>query len=137
MSGKKWIRLNTDYADSQWMAGLHPDVRRLWPDLLCYVKASGTAGRVKVVPYARIAQKIDTTEAKARTLFEAALVPGEDGEPAIEVINGHWVFLNWSKWQDPMLQNAERQRDYRRRRRDKLVSELKVIDGDFGREDSA
>lgn len=44
MARRRWVRLDTNYDQQDWMEGLPERVRDLYPRLLCHVKAHGVRG---------------------------------------------------------------------------------------------
>lgn len=125
---RRWIRLDVDYGDSTWLARLPGDVRRLWPDFLCHVKANGTAGRSRGLAAPVLARKLDTTAENAATLLLAAT---NDGAVVI-LPSGDFEVTNWGEYQDPTGKNAERQRRFKAKQKE--ARELHVIEGgDFQR----
>lgn len=108
MAGGRWIRLNADYADSAWLDALPGDVRRLWPDVLCWVKLKGVGGVCKAPDLEVIAKRLDTPRERLSTLLHAAV---QDG--AMEVTKDTWVVTNWAVHQPYDLTATERQRKHR------------------------
>jgi hypothetical protein len=110
---RRWIRLNIDYADTEWLAELPGDVRRLWVDLLCYAKAYGTSGTCRPMSPRAFAKRFDTTDENARELLAAAFAGG-----ALTVIeNGDWRFTGWQDLQKPDRTAAKRMKRMRLLRR--------------------
>lgn len=108
----RWIRLNTDYADSAWLDVLPGDTRRLWPDVLCWVKAKGTAGECKAPDLDVFSRKVDAQRERVSTLLQAAV---QDG--AMEITKDSWTVCNWSVYQPFDKTATDRKRAERARQK--------------------
>ena len=105
----RWIRLDTGWSSSGWIAALPPESRLCWPELLCYAKAHGIAGRVKALAPPVAARLWSVTRDAVTTLVTAAK---EDG--ALLEEDGEWVITGWGTYQgDPTA--PDRSRRYRQR----------------------
>ena len=119
---QRWLRLNIQYAESEWLFNLKGNVRRLWPDILCYVKAFGNAGTCKMPSMKVLAKKLDTRAVDLNTLLKAAVADG-----ALVVEGNLWTVVNWATYQDPDNTRVERQRRFRQKQ--KTANTLQVVDG--------
>lgn len=106
----RWIRLDTTWSQSAWLASLSPAARLVWVELLCYVKAHGTNGSVKAITPEVIASRYVTgvTRDAVSELLEAAQEHG-----AITLEDGEWTICQWSKYQGDPTAKA-RSRRYRK-----------------------
>jgi hypothetical protein len=105
---RRWVRVDTTWSQSEWLAELHPECRLVWIELLCYAKAHGTDGRVKA-SYVALERVTGVTRYRVQELVTAATTHGslvEDG--------GEWVIAEWKTYQgDPT--GKERVRRHRLR----------------------
>lgn len=114
---ERWIRLNTTWGQSEWLADLSPESRLVWVEVLCHVKAHGHDGAVKAPGHAAFARVTGVTRDAVDTLVRAAT---EHGALAIE--EGEWVVTGWRRYQgDPT--GKQRQRRYRQRQKEVTESE--------------
>ena len=103
---RRWIRLDTTWSQSEWLAELEPEHRLVWIELLCYAKAHGTDGNVKVSNVA-LQRVTGVTRYAVDKLVTAAIEHG-----ALETVDGMWVITEWKTYQgDPT--NKTRQKRYR------------------------
>jgi hypothetical protein len=102
----RWIRLDTDWSSSEWLAALEPISRLLWPELLCYVKAHGISGRCRpgTVTLRRVT---GVTRDAVEELVTAAIAHG-----ALAIEDGQWVVTGWQKYQGDDT-SRERSKRYR------------------------
>lgn len=107
----RWIRLDTTWSNSGWLAELSPESRLVWIELLCYCKAHGIAGRVKAVSPDVFARNRNVTRDAVTVTLEAAKADG-----ALEAHDGEWVLTGWQDYQTD-ADAAERQRRYRQRKK--------------------
>jgi hypothetical protein len=109
--GDRWIRLNTTWSASEWLATLTPAQRLVWPEMLCYVKAHGTQGRCKrsIEPLRRVT---GVTRDDVTTLEKAAQNDG-----ALRIEDGDWIVTGWYKHQPSDPTAADRQRRSRKQRK--------------------
>jgi len=105
----RWLRIDTTWSQSEWLAELEPECRLVWIELLCYTKAHGTDGRVKA-GHVALRRVTGVTRDVVAKLVTAAIEHG-----ALEFDDGMWVVTGWQKYQgDPT--SAERSRRYRQGR---------------------
>ena len=103
---RRWIRLDTTWSQSEWLAELEPEHRLVWIELLCYAKAHGTDGNVKVSNVA-LQRVTGVTRYAVDKLVTAAIEHG-----ALKIVDGMWVITEWKTYQgDPT--NKTRQKRYR------------------------
>lgn len=106
----RWLRLDTTWSSSEWLAELSPASRLVWVELLCYTKAHGYNGRVRSVSHSVFAlrhvtgvTRNDVTELIEAAKADEALI--EDGD--------EWVLTGWPERNgDPTA--SERQKRYRK-----------------------
>jgi len=103
---RRWIRLDTTWSQSEWLADLEPEQRLVWVELLCYAKAHGTDGRVKASTVA-LRRVTGVTRDGVDKLVTAAIRHG-----ALEVEDGLWVLTGWKTYQGDAT-SAERSKRYR------------------------
>lgn len=104
-----WIRLETSWALSEWLAPLSSEARLCWVMLLCHVKAQGQHGTCRALSPLVAARHWFVGEESVRQMLMAAEAHG-----ALVVSEGVWTISKWRDYQgDPTA--AERQR----RRRDR------------------
>lgn len=110
----RWIRLDTTWSQSDWIASLEPAERLVWVELLCYAKAHGMAGVVRSLTDRVAARLWGVTESNVRNALRSAVADGAlvigDGETGEE---GDWIITGWSRFQGDGT-GAERQKRYRR-----------------------
>lgn len=113
MSAKaRWLRLNVDWDDSKWVEPLSESGQLAFVKLLCYVKASGTKGRIRSLSVARAASKWSVKPRGVQEMLSAAF---DDG--AITLDGDDWVLTNWLTYQQEDNSNAERQQRWRNTRK--------------------
>jgi hypothetical protein len=109
VSASRWIRIDTTWSQSEWVAALEPEARLAWVELLCHVKAHGYAGSVKRLP-ANVAARLWALRVTAVTQMEEAAI----ADQALVIDDGEWVITGWSARQsDPKA--ADRMKRYRER----------------------
>jgi hypothetical protein len=106
---QRWIRVNTGWDDTEWIAGLSAEARLSWIMLLCHVKRDGIGGRCKVLSYIVAARKWGVRPGAVQEMVEAGR---EDG--AIYEADGEWMISAWDKYQPD--KSAERVRRHRERK---------------------
>lgn len=106
-TSSRWVRLNVDWADTPWLAGLPQEARTLWPSLLCYVKLHGTRGKCRLIPIKRLAAIMDVDCGDLQELWDAGL---EDG--ALRVTDVTLELTSWDHYQSDETA-AERMRRHR------------------------
>jgi hypothetical protein len=108
----RWIRLDTTWSQSGWVAALEPEARLAWVELLCHVKAHGYAGSVKRLS-PNVAARLWGLRVTAVTDMEAAAT----SDDALIIDEDEWIITGWSQRQsDPKA--AERMRRYRERQQE-------------------
>lgn len=108
-STSRWIRLDTTWDHSAWIAALEPEAQLAWVKLLCHVKAHGYAGSVKRLAPAVAARVWGLRVTSVTEMEEAAIA-----DDALMVEGDEWVITGWGERQsDPTA--AERMRRYRER----------------------
>lgn len=120
---RRWVRVDTTWSQSEWLAELHPECRLVWIELLCHAKAHGTDGRVKA-SYVALERVTGVTRYRVQELVTAATEHGslvEDG--------GDWVIAEWKTYQgDPT--GKERVRRHRQRaQQDSKVTAKRDVTG--------
>lgn len=103
----KWLRLDISWSTSDWLCVLSAEARLAWVELLCYVKAYGTAGRARAKSPEAFARMIYVGEEAVRQLLKAAEMHG-----ALSVVEGDWLIVKWREYQGDES-NAERQARFR------------------------
>jgi hypothetical protein len=103
---RRWIRLDTTWSQSEWLADLEPEHKLVWVELLCYAKAHGTDGRVKA-SNAALRHVTGVTRYAVDKLVTAAIEHG-----ALEMEDGLWVITGWKAYQGDAT-GATRQKRYR------------------------
>jgi hypothetical protein len=103
----RWLRIDTTWSSSAWVAELPPESRLCWIELLCYAKAHGIAGRVKALSPQVASRTWGVTPSNALLMLEAAEAHG-----ALTVEVGEWVLSTWRKYQGDET-SADRQKRYR------------------------
>lgn len=115
----KWLRLNTTWSSSDWVAELLPESRLCWVELMCYVKAHGIYGKAHVLSPTIAARQWGVSTKAVIAMLDAAT---SGDEPALAVEDGYWCLLNWARYQpDPTA--AKRMRRYRERTVDPTAAE--------------
>lgn len=104
----RWIRLNIDWDEAEWLAGLPWPVRAVWPVLLSHVKLTGLDGRCKAPIISRFAAAHDIPEE-----YVTALLSVTERYGTLRVTDGEWVVKNWGLYQGKDARNAERQARHR------------------------
>lgn len=103
----KWLRLDISWSTSDWLCVLSAEARLAWVELLCYVKAYGTAGRARAKSPEAFARMIYVGEESIRQLLKAAEMHG-----ALSVVEGDWIIVKWREYQCDE-NNANRQARFR------------------------
>lgn len=107
--GRRWIRLDVGWDDSDWLAALKPEEQLAWIKLLCYTKLAGHGGRVDALGTFAAGKKWGVAPRAVATMLDAA-----KRDAALHVEGDEWVIVNWSTYQQPDLTAAERKRRQRR-----------------------
>lgn len=111
---RRWLRLDAQWDDSEWIITLEPLAQLAWVKLLCYAKRDGRKGTVSALADIAAAKKWNIPVASIRRMLAAA-----QGDGALVVIQKErrtqWVVANWSEYQEPDPTAAKRMREYRQR----------------------
>lgn len=107
MAENRYVKLNANWMDSEWLIVLSAEARLAWVQLLCYVKAYGIGGRVKSKSPAVFAKQNFLGEESVEQMLRAA-----KADSALEIEEGEWVLTGWSQHQGDAT-NADRQKRYR------------------------
>lgn len=121
MAENRYVKLNANWMDSEWLIVLSAEARLAWVQLLCYVKAYGIGGRVKSKSPQVFAKQNFLGEESVEQMLRAAKADG-----ALEYEEGEWVLTGWSQHQGDATNN-ERQKRYRDRKN--KVAEVLERDG--------
>lgn len=103
----RWVRLNVDWHESDWLEALEFPVRCTWPLLLCYIKTHGYAGKCRAISPRRLASVMNAPCDAIMDILDAATVSN-----ALRVTGENWEIVNWSKYQGDDT-NRDRQRRFR------------------------
>lgn len=104
----RWIRLDTTWSSSAWIADLPPEARLVWVELLCYAKAHGIGGVVRALPTAVAARTWGVTRDACDAALRAAEMHG-----ALTITDGSWVLTAWKKYQGDET-SSDRSKRYRK-----------------------
>lgn len=108
----RYLKLNANWMESEWLIVLSAEARLAWVQLLCYVKTNGIGGRVKAKPIIIFAQQNFMGEESVAQMIRAAKIDG-----ALIEEDGVWIMQNWAVHQGDET-NAERQRRFRSKQND-------------------
>lgn len=101
----RWLRLDTTWSQSDWLADLPPEERLVWVELLCYTKAHGIDGRVRA-GHVTLRRVTGVTRDNVTNLVNAAI-----GNEALEVDGSDWVVCNWKAYQgDPTAKERQQRK---------------------------
>ena len=103
----RWLRLNVDWDDSEWVNDLEPLGQLAWIKLMCHVKRDGHAGRVRALSTIVASRKWNIPKGAIEEMLSLAEACG-----ALAIEGEAWVLLNWNKYQGDST-NSERQKRYR------------------------
>jgi hypothetical protein len=107
----RFIRLDTMWSASEWLAVLAAEARLVWVELLCYVKGHGRDGRVKALHPLVASRMWFVGEESVRQLLIAAEQHG-----ALSTNGQDWIIAKWEQYQgDPTA--AERQARFKQKQR--------------------
>lgn len=112
MSGRRWIRLDVGWDDTEWLAMCSSGAQLAWVKLLCHAKRDGTGGRCKALSNAVAARRWGVTPSAVGEMIEAARSDG-----AVHEDGGYWTITAWSSYQMDWSA-ADRQRRFREKHRD-------------------
>ena len=110
----RWLKLTTNWMESEWLLVLSAESRLAWVQLLCYVKGHGSGGRVKIKSASVFARQNFMGEESVDQMLRAAKMDG-----AITEDDGSWVVTNWPRYQGDET-NAERQRRFKLNKKEAL-----------------
>lgn len=113
MPGQRWIRLDVDWEEVEWLDDLDGTAAGCWPRLMCLVKSQGSKGRCRRVSPKILARKWRVPVEAVEALEAAALAVDGDG---LILDGSDWVVVRWDDTQKIDRTATERQR--RRRERD-------------------
>lgn len=109
MNASRWIRLDTTWSKSDWVASLDAEARLAWVELLCHTKANGDAGSVK-----RLAPSVAARSWGLRVTAVTEMEVAAVADGALVVDGDEWIICGWAERQsDPKA--AERLHRYRER----------------------
>lgn len=120
----RYIRLDTMWDASQWLAPLSSECRLCWVLLLCYVRGHGTCGRAKALDPERAARMWYVGEESVRQLFLAAEAHG-----ALRIEDSDWVVDKWDRYQEPDKEELRLQRKAYKREWDRSHAETRHRSG--------
>lgn len=116
MAENKYLQLNCNWMESEWLFPLSDGARLAFVQLLTYIKAHGFNGRAKAKAVAIFAVQNRISEASVKELLDAAKADG-----ALVEEDGLWILTGWAKHQGDST-NAERQARFRENRKAELGS---------------
>jgi len=105
----RYIRVDTMWSSSDWLAVLSAEARLVWIELLCYTKNAGRDGKVKALNPIVAGRMWSLGEESVRQLLLAAEKHG-----AIRIEGQNWVVAKWPEYQSDSTA-AERKRKQRER----------------------
>jgi len=109
VAGKRWLRLDVAWEDSEWLDDIDGTASGSWPRILSLVKRDGVGGRCKRPSLKVMARKWRVPVGSIEELEEAAIKDG-----ALVVEDGDWVVMNWEEYQgadSTAAARKKRQRD--------------------------
>lgn len=115
---RRWLRLDAQWDDTEWVMLLEPLAQLAWIKLLCYVKRDGRRGTAHALSSKAAAKKWGVT---VRAVEDMIFQARQDG--ALVVEGEKWVLTKWIEYQEPDPTNAERQRLFRERNGSNGVTE--------------
>lgn len=118
----RWIRLNVDFDNSEWLFVLSAESQLAWIKLLCHMKRDGARGRCKAMSVAVAAKRWGLGPEHVEKLLQAAQNDG-----ALRVADGEWAVTAWGKYQEEDATNAERQKRFRERKQEPTVTESNAL----------
>lgn len=107
---RRWIRLDADWEEDDWLHGMTGEAAGCWPRLLCWVKLRGKGGRCRYPSTAVLAHTWRVSQEAVVGLVVAGLDHG-----ALARENGDLIVVNWDAYQEPDRTGAERQARWRER----------------------
>lgn len=108
----RWIRLNIDWFESEWVLAMSAEAQNCWIKLLCRAKANGFAGSVKLGPIHHLARIWYVGEESVRQMLKAGELSG-----ALTLDGDTVTLVNWATYQGDST-NTERQRRFKSKRKD-------------------
>lgn len=108
----RWVKLNTNWMESDWLIVLGAEARLAWVQLICYTKTNGLAGRVKAKSAMVFARQNFIGEESVGQMILAAKANG-----ALEEVDGDWILTGWVRHQGGDETAAERMRRMRNRKK--------------------
>ena len=105
----RWIRLDVNWEDTEWLADLTGCEAGCWPRLLCIAKQSGIRGTVSIPSIRVLANRWRVDVEDIENMRDAAISAG-----AIEVDGKVWTICSWDEYQ-PDMTNRKRQQKHRDR----------------------
>jgi hypothetical protein len=121
---RRWIRLNVDWDEDEWIAPLDGPIAALWPRLLCKVKRDGVRGRCKRPAPGVIARRWGVPVEAVLALEAAAMTPDSEGNVALVIEGGEWIVTRWPEEQEPDPTAAERKRRQREKEKESRPSRV-------------
>lgn len=112
----RWIKLNANWMESEWLIVLSAESRLAWVQLICYAKTNGFVGRVRSKSAMVFARQNFIGQESVEQMILAAKANG-----ALEEIDGEWLLTGWAKHQGDET-TSERSRRYRERQKEKTVT---------------
>jgi len=109
VAGKRWLRLDVAWEDSEWLDDIDGTASGSWPRILSLVKRDGVGGRCKRPSLKVMARKWRVPVESIKELEEAAVKDG-----ALVVDGGDWIVVKWEEYQgadSTAAARKKRQRD--------------------------
>lgn len=107
---RRWIRLDAEWEESEWIDRLTGQAAGCWPRLLSWVKLRGKRGRCRAPSSSVLARRWKVPTQAVDELLEAAI---EDG--AVRLDGGDLVITNWATYNPDDPTAAARKRKQRAR----------------------
>jgi hypothetical protein len=112
---RRWLRLDAQWDDTEWVMMLGPLGQLAWIKLLCYVKRDGRRGTAYALGPKAAAKKWGVPVRSVEEMLEAAT---KDEALCVVVDEGRsekWEVRNWKEYQEPDRTAAKRKRRQRER----------------------
>lgn len=106
----RWIRLDTTWDSSKWIAALPAPSQLAWIKLLCYMKAHGDSRSVKSLSVEVASRQWTVTKTAVSRMLEAAI-----SDKALVLDGDEWVVTGWYRQTDTT--QADRAKRYRERQK--------------------
>ena len=126
---RRWIRLDADWEEDEWLHAISGEAAGCWPRLLCWVKLRGQAGRCRYPSTAVLAHTWRVSQDAVVELLVAAL----DHE-SLAREDGDLIVANWVEYQEPDRTAADRKR--RQREKEEMSRDVTRDNRDVGRDPS-